>query len=536
MNLGELIAGLKVRPAGRAGADPAVRICDITDDSRTVVPGSLFIARPGTAADGRKFIPDAVKAGAAAVLTDDPGVSIPRGDRVALLVSDDLPIVAAQIAERFYGSPSSRLDLIGITGTNGKTTTAHLVHQILNGVGVRCGLIGTVLIDDGREVAPATLTTPPATELSRTLGVMVENNCSAAVMEVSSHALDQGRVAALSYDIAVFTNLTGDHLDYHGTMEEYAAAKARLFRMLPESGWAIVNAEDGHAGAMLRECRAHVLRCFVDESAQPARKPAPPPPGECRATIRSMTMSGMRVAFAGPWGHFETDLRLVGRHNAMNSLQALAACHAAGVQPQALERQITVAAAPPGRLEPVTAPSDPFAVLVDYAHTDDALRKVLATLRPLLAVRPAGSRQAHPGRLSVVFGCGGDRDATKRPRMGAAAAELADSVIVTSDNPRTERPSEIIDQILSGVPGEERHKVVVDADRSRAIQRAIEHARPGDIVLIAGKGHETEQIMPDGRGGTIRHEFDDRQVAKGALTLRRRMLLVPGGAGGAGRA
>jgi UDP-N-acetylmuramoyl-L-alanyl-D-glutamate--2,6-diaminopimelate ligase len=543
MKLGELIAGLKVRPAGPVDASQAgaVRICDLTDDSRTVVPGSLFIARGGTKDDGRKFVPDAIRAGAVAVLTDDPRVAIPRGSAVAVLVSDDLPIVAAQMAERFYGSPSSKLDLIGITGTNGKTTTAHLVHQILNGVGTRCGLIGTVLIDDGREVAPAILTTPPATELSRTLSVMAESGCAACVMEVSSHALEQARVAALGYDIAVFTNLTGDHLDYHGTMDAYAAAKAMLFEKLPSTGWAIVNAEDPYADRMLASCRAQILRCSVDDARAglaPKRLPPAPPEGECRATIRSMTMSGTQVTFAGPWGRFEVTMRLVGRHNAMNALQALAACHCLGVEAPVLERQIAVAAAPPGRLEPVTGPADPYAVLVDYAHTDDALRKVMETLRPLLDERIAapgarGLRGEHrSGRLCVVFGCGGDRDATKRPRMGAVAAELADTVIVTSDNPRTERPSDIIDQILAGVPGELRQKVSVDADRARAIERAIEGARPGDIILIAGKGHETDQIMPDGRGGTVRHHFDDREAAKLALVQRRRMLLVPGGVAG----
>jgi len=543
MKLGELIAGLAVRPAGRAGAAPGVRVCDITDDSRTVVPGSLFIARGGSKDDGRKFVPDAVRAGAVAVLTDDPDVEVPRSEAVALLISDDLPVVAARMAERFYGSPSSKLDLIGVTGTNGKTTTAHLVHQIMNGVGVRCGLIGTVVIDDGREVAPAMLTTPPATELSRTMAVMVENGCSAAVMEVSSHALDQDRAAGLSFDIAVFTNLTGDHLDYHGTMEEYAAAKAKLFGSLPDTGWAIVNAEDPAAARMLQNCRANVLRCYVDDATAGAGKRAPVEAGvgACRATVRSMTMSGMVVCFAGPWGRFESPVRLVGRHNVMNALQALAACHAAGVQAAALERQIQVAEAPPGRLQPVSEPSDPFAVLVDYAHTDDALRKVMGTLRPLLEHRGPGqgSKPAYDGRLCVVFGCGGDRDASKRPRMGAVAAELADMVIVTSDNPRTERPSDIIDQILGGVPGELRHKVTVDADRARAIQRAVEQSRPGDIVLIAGKGHETDQISPDGRGGTVRQHFDDREVAAAALTLRRRMLLNPvgtGAPGGMGRA
>lgn len=520
MNLGVLIEGLKVRAMPGAGPE-SVRVCDITDDSRTVVPGSLFIARTGTKADGRKFIPDALAAGAVAILTDDPGVALPARAKPPVIIADDVPQIAAQMAERFYGSPSSSLDLIGVTGTNGKTTTAHLVHQILNGAGVRCGLVGTVVIDDGVEVAAATLTTPPATELSRTFGRMVESGCKAAVMETSSHSLDQGRVAALHYDIAVFTNLTGDHLDYHKTMDAYAAAKARLFEMLAGDGWAIVNAEDAGAPRMLRECRARVLRCTVEDgtNARPAVSWEPSDHGHiaCTATIRDLAMNGTRVLFSGPWGKFETTTRLVGRHNVMNALQAVCACHAAGIQPAALERQISVAVAPPGRLEPVTGPGDEFAALVDYAHSDDAMRKVLAALAPL--VRGRGTKNG--GRLTIVFGCGGDRDKSKRPRMGAAAVELADLVYITSDNPRTERPSDIISQILEGVPEEARGKVQIDADRRHAIHRAIDEARAGDILLIAGKGHEPYQIVSDGRGGTVSHHFDDREVARAALAEHR---------------
>ncbi|MBX3377053.1 MAG: UDP-N-acetylmuramoyl-L-alanyl-D-glutamate--2,6-diaminopimelate ligase [Phycisphaeraceae bacterium] len=520
MNLGVLIEGLDVR--GASGVPPAaLRICDITDDSRTVVPGSLFIARAGTKADGRKFVPEAISAGAVAILTDDPGLKLPAKAGAAVVVTADVPRIAAAMAERFYGSPTARLDLVGITGTNGKTTTAHLVHQLLNGAGVRCGLIGTVVIDDGVETAAATLTTPPATELSRTFGRMVEAGCQAAVMEVSSHALDQGRVAALHFDIGVFTNLTGDHLDYHKTMEAYAAAKAKLFEMLPAEGWAVVNVEDAHAPRMLRECRARVMRCRVEDGPGPMVKWGAADDGhmDCRATVREMTMNGTRVVFTGPWGAFETTVRLLGRHNVMNALQAVCAAYAAGVQPVALERNLSAAVAPPGRLEPVTTPADPFAVLVDYAHTDDAMRKVLAAVGPLVKDRGKDGG----GRLSIVFGCGGDRDQSKRARMGAAAAEMADLVYVTSDNPRTERASDIISQILEGIPGEVREagRVMVDADRKRAIQRAIEEARAGDILLIAGKGHETYQIVSDGRGGTISHHFDDREAARAALAQRR---------------
>jgi UDP-N-acetylmuramoyl-L-alanyl-D-glutamate--2,6-diaminopimelate ligase len=516
MELGALIAGLDVRfaEAGEAVTASGVRVCDLTDDSRTVVPGSLFIARGGTKTDGKKFVADALAAGAVAVLTDDQGLRV-RGDRRApVLHSADLPRAASAMAERFYGNPSRKLTLIGVTGTNGKTTTAHLVHQIMNGAGVRCGLIGTVVIDDGREVGEASMTTPPATELSRTFGTMVEAGCGAAVMETSSHALDQGRVAALSYRVGVFTNLTGDHLDYHGTMEAYGAAKARLFGMLPADGWAVVNAEDPGAAQMAQGCRARVLGCRVAVGAGAPAMQLGARAEECCATVLAMSMAGTRVVFEGPWGRFEATIRLVGRHNTMNALQAVAACFAAGVPAGVLERQIATAVPPPGRLEPVTTARDSFAVFVDYAHTDDALRKVLATVGPLVN-RDAG------GRLAVVFGCGGDRDRTKRPRMGAAAAEMADLVYVTSDNPRSERPSDIIDEILRGIPEEARGKVSVDADRRQAIVRAMGNARGGDVVVIAGKGHETYQISSDGKGGLVTRHFDDREVARAALVERK---------------
>ncbi len=506
MDLAELLAGLEVTLAPGSSAPAGVRVCDVTDDSRTVVPGSLFVARRGLASDGRGFIPEAVASGAVAVLTDAPPAGGGEAGGVPVVVARDIAAAAAAIAERFYGNPTGRLTLVGVTGTNGKTTTAHLVHQALNDAGVRCGLIGTVVVDDGREVAPASLTTPPAVELSRTFATMVECGCRAGVMEVSSHALAQGRAAALEFDAAVFTNLTGDHLDYHGTMEAYGAAKARLFGMLTPDGWAIVNEEDPWAERMLRACRARVLRCSIGPAARAGRGVA---------IVRSMGMSGSGVVMAGPWGEVEATIRVPGRHNVMNALQAFAACHlAGGIEAGVLGAALSRAGAPPGRLEPVTPHGHPFTVLVDYAHTDDAIRKALGAIAPLMPVRgPDGSR------LVIVFGCGGDRDPTKRPRMGAAAVELADVVHVTSDNPRREDPRAIIDAILAGVPGELRHKLRIEPDRRGAIEAAIADARAGDVILIAGKGHEDYQILPDGRGGTYRVHFDDREVARAALGL-----------------
>ena len=501
MRLDQLIAGMDVRVEG----DPAVEIRGITDDSRRVEPGFLFIARRGSKADGSVYVPEATGAGAVAVLGTAGQVS---AGVATVFANEPIEPVAARLSERLHGDPTSRLTLIGVTGTNGKTTTAHLIHQMLSGDGRACGLIGTVRIDDGVRATDASLTTPPAAELSEIFARMVGAGCGAAVMEVSSHALHQGRVAALAFDVGIFTNLTGDHLDYHGTMGEYAAAKAQLFAMLPPEGVAIVNAEDPAAGRMLgANCRAGVMWCWVSDSVAPARLVS----GECRAAVRSMTTTGTAATFTGPWGAFNADLRLVGRHNVMNALQAVAACHAAGLRVDELARRLSAAEAPPGRLEPVTGPGDPFTVLVDYAHSDDALRKVLGALRPLVQTG---------GRLRVVFGCGGDRDRTKRPRMGAAAAELADDVYITSDNPRTERPRAIIDEILAGVDRRRLASVTVDEDRRTAIRRALDDATSGDLVLIAGKGHETCQIIPDGSRGTVRLQFDDRVEARAALARR----------------
>lgn len=539
MMLSELFAGEPVRRMDGGGD---VRVCDLTEDSRTVVPGSLFVARRGATDDGSRYAAQAVAAGAVAVLTDNPDLRLDAPHRPALLHATDLPGVCARVAERFYGGAGSKLAVLGVTGTNGKTTTAWLIHQILNDAGVRCGLIGTVAVDDGVELARAEWTTPPSIELSRTLGVMLDAGCRACVMEVSSHALDQQRVAAVSFQVGVFTNLTGDHLDYHGTMERYADAKARLFEMLPQRGTAVVNAGDTWAGRMTRDCRASVVRCLGPgvpgaEAARSDRDPlAGGDAGAWRVEVTRASMDGMVLRLRGAWRGqsgarvetLEVRTRLVGAFNAMNALQAAAACHALGVPAEAIVRALERASAPPGRLEPVTPPGAPFAVLVDYAHTDDALRKALQALRPLL---PAD------GRLRVVFGCGGDRDRSKRPRMGQAAAELADHAVLTSDNPRTEEPGGIIAEVIAGVPAALRAKVAVEPDRARAIAAAVRAARRGDAVLIAGKGHEREQILPDGRGGTVRLPFDDREHARRALAGCVPGLapaeVKPAGAGGA---
>ena len=527
MLVGDLISGFPITPGTPAAhAMRAVRICDVTEDSRTVQPGSLFIARRGEKNDGRQFVPAAVKAGAVAILTDDPGLAVPKvhtgHDSVAILRTTDLPLATAQIGERFYGEPSSKLAVLGVTGTNGKTTTTFLIHQMLNLLGVRCGLMGTVHIDDGTEVAPAALTTAPALEISRTLARMHEAGCAAAVLEVSSHALHQRRVGAITFAGAAFTNLTGDHLDYHKTMDEYAAAKAMLFESLAPQAAAVVNAGDPAHARMIRDCKARVVRCLPTMKAEVPREALAP--GECRATIRAMGHSHTDVLLAGSWGVNEVRLPLVGAFNVMNALQAAALIHATlgsgGVSFADIARVLAKVKAPPGRLEPVTAPSAEIAVFVDYAHSDDALRTVLTTTREAMSGAPGTEKGG--GELWCVFGCGGDRDRSKRPRMGKVAAALSDFVIVTSDNPRTEQARAIIGEIIDGIPAEAQVRVRIEPDREAAIQMAIGAAPAGSVIVIAGKGHEDYQILPDPArpGQTVSRHFDDREVARGALKKR----------------
>lgn len=507
MDLHELIDGL---PIEAVAAPAGVRVGDLTEDSRTVLPGSMFIARPGLSSDGRRYINQAIDDGAVAILTDPETARSLVAAGVAVLASDDLPLACALLAERFFGNPSAGLRLAGVTGTNGKTTVAHMVHGLLNAAGHRCGLIGTVTIDDGREVAHAEMTTLPAIELSRTLASMVEHGCTCAVMEVSSHALDQRRAAGLSFDAGVFTTLGSDHLDYHGTLESYAAAKARLFELLPESAVAIVNADDPAHERMLERCRSGVVRC--SKSA-----------GDATVRITERSIDGITVAIEGPFGSLAADVPMTGDHNAMNLLQAACVAHALGASGQELRASIGSATPPPGRLEPVrVADESDISVFVDFAHTPDALQSTLSALRESIRV------SARRGRLCVVFGCGGDRDTTKRPVMGDIAARLADRVVLTSDNPRSERPSEIISQIIAGMPPAGREAVLVHAERERAIEAAIVDAQPGDVVVIAGKGHERRQISAEG----VR-AFDDRQQAADALRRRAEALAgAPGSAAG----
>ncbi|MCC6680047.1 MAG: UDP-N-acetylmuramoyl-L-alanyl-D-glutamate--2,6-diaminopimelate ligase [Phycisphaeraceae bacterium] len=498
MTLSELTAGLHVR---LSRGDGQTVVSDLVDDSRQASVGCAFVARPGSQADGRRYVEDAIRRGAAAVIE-----------------ADQMSVVG-ELAERFFGRPGSRLKLIGVTGTKGKSTICFLIQHLLKAAGMPCGLIGTVIIDDGADRRPAELTTPGPIDFSRYLARMVANGCQAAACEVSSHALHQGRTSHLRFTSAVFTNLTGDHLDYHGTMQEYAEAKAKLFDALDADACAVINRDDAYAKRMARGCKAPVVWTTVggmtDGGASSAAKRLA---GElarpyCLAAIHELTGERSEVTFIGPWGAVDAALPLVGKHNVSNALQAIAASHSitdvSSILPQAL------AACPqvPGRLERVEVQgrTDLPVVFVDYAHTHDALKNVLEALRP--SVR---------GRLICMFGCGGDRDRSKRPKMAAVACELADVVIVTSDNPRREDPDAIIADIMQGAAGK---SVIVQRDRAAAIRQAIEMAKADDTVLLAGKGHEDYQIIADSAaaGGTRKIHFDDREHAAAALAKWGRM-------------
>jgi UDP-N-acetylmuramoyl-L-alanyl-D-glutamate--2,6-diaminopimelate ligase len=458
----------------------------IADDSRKVIPGTLFVARK----DDPSFVVDAVARGAVAVVAP-PGMPVPAGTPVARATNASL--ATAELAHAFHGFPARGMRVAGVTGTNGKTTIAFLLQQCMAQAAQRFGLIGTVQIDDGARTVTSELTTPGAIELAGLLARMRDNGCVGVSMETSSHALHQDRVAGIDFAVGIFTNLSGDHLDYHGTMEAYAAAKARLFEGLAPGATAIVNADDPAYARMVRDCRARILRCGFAGGAGL----------DARVSVLEARLGSMRVRLDGPWGEVAARLPMMGRHNCMNALQAVAGAWALGVDRAALEGAMARASAPPGRLEPVTDPDAPFAVMVDYAHTDDALMNVLRAVRPAL---PDG------GRLIVVFGCGGDRDRTKRPRMANVACEFADAIVITSDNPRTEDPAAIIAEIEAGVPPHRADRVTRVVDRREAIRAAVQMARAGDAVVIAGKGHENHQIV-----GTVKRPFDDRVVAREAL-------------------
>jgi UDP-N-acetylmuramoyl-L-alanyl-D-glutamate--2,6-diaminopimelate ligase len=475
----------RVMPDVPAGAGE-IEISRLAYDNRLAEPGTLFFCVPGFTRDGHDFAPDAIARGAVALVVERPlGLGIPEV-RVA-----SVRAAMALASAAFYGDPTADLQAVGVTGTNGKTTTAFLVHALLEADGRQTGLLGTVKSVIGGAERPVERTTPEAIDLQRTFREMLDAGDVACAMEVSSHAMELHRADAIHFAAAIFTNLTQDHLDFHGTMEEYYAAKRRLF----EPGRArhsVVNVDDPYGARLAAELgRVGPIATFaVDRDAT------------YRAADLRTDLSGSRFTVQGPDGFVELSSPLPGRFNVYNVLGALAAVRALGVPIDTAARAIETAGSVPGRFQPVDAGQE-FAVLVDYAHTPDSLENVLQAARGLLTAAGQG------GRLHVVFGCGGDRDRGKRPLMGEIAARLADRVIVTSDNPRSEDPEAIVREILTGAGNGVEH----DVDRRSAIATAIATAQPGDVVVIAGKGHEQGQEFEGGR----KIPFDDVTVARDAL-------------------
>lgn len=457
-----------------------IEIDRITCDSRSVRPNDMFIAFRGYAMDGSRFINDAIANGAGIILAEK---DFAAPANVKKILIDDSRLALPIIADNFYGHPSGKLKNIGVTGTNGKTTITYIIENILKCAGEASGVIGTINYRIKDKIIPAKNTTPGPLELQAMLAGMVEQSVGFAVMEVSSHSLDQHRVDGVLFDTAVFTNITSEHLDYHKTPENYLKAKIKLFDKLKTNGVAILNNDDKKVAALKKSIKNKVLTYGIREKADVT----------CKDPKLSLDGSGFIVT--APGVSFKVNTKLIGLHNVSNILAAISACIALGIDPKAIEKGVNTARFAPGRLEPVNE-AQPFKVFVDYAHTEDALRNVLGLLK--------GTAEK---RIITVFGCGGNRDRTKRPLMGIAACELSDRAVITSDNPRFEDPTVIIGEIESGIKGKcSNYDIVID--RREAIGRAFELASPGDVVLIAGKGHEDYQIIKD---DVI--AFDDRVVA-----------------------
>jgi len=465
--------------------DGDAEVQNVQVDSRLCGAGSCFVALRGTAQDGHSHIPAAVAAGCAAVVCEDAS-GVPDG--LACAVVSDTHAAAGRLAQAIRGWPARRLTAIAVTGTNGKTTVAHLINSVLDDCGFKPAILGTIEYRTGARTVPSGTTTPGAVALAEMTTEMVETGRTHLVMEVSSHALDQGRAAGLSFQVAVFTNLSGDHLDYHGTMDNYLQAKRKLFECLAPQARAVINRDDTAGEDMAAASEAAVLWYGLNPAA------------DLWARIDRIDSTGTQFTMLYGGREIPVTTPLIGRHNVYNCLAAAGACASVGVELPAVANMLAKASCIPGRLQRVNADA-PYQVFVDYAHTDDALANVLGSLRPVAE-----------GEIIVVFGCGGDRDRTKRPRMARVAQDMADCVVITSDNPRSEDPLAIIDEITSGLNESDRARCLVEPDRRKAIRLAIEKAMPGDMVLIAGKGHENYQVI-----GHERVHFDDVEEAEGAI-------------------
>lgn len=487
MKVSALFADMEVAVSGGD-----VEVSSLEYDSRRVQPGSLFAAWPGTASDGHDFIPSALKSGARCILCQRP-VETGEATRV---VAQNVRLTFARAARRYYRDPAASLRTVGITGTNGKTTTAHLVAGILEAAGDRVGVLGTLGLSFAEQNQATQLTTPESVDLVRLLAELCNASATALCMEVSSHALSQHRVAVVRFDVAVFLNLTLDHLDYHGSLEAYFEAKSQLLHLLKAGGRAVVNVDD----PWMKRLAGEGVTTFSSADGNQG--------ADVRLCSAELSSKGTTLTADTPLGRVTLFSPLVGRFNIENLLAAVAVGVALGIKWETIAAGLAQVAHVPGRLERVSGPGQPL-VLVDYAHTPDALAKALASVREVCA-----------GRLLCVFGCGGDRDRHKRPLMGAKVAAGADWAVLTSDNPRTEDAAVIAEEVRPGLEGAgckrsdsaAQHGYRIVLDRADAIRTALLEAGPEDAVLVAGKGHEDYQIV-----GTEKRPFDDREVARSVL-------------------
>ena len=460
------------------------KISAIETDSRKCTPGCLFVAVEGNAVDGHKFIPKAIESGARTIVYQNDG-AFERQEGITYVKVESSRKALAALASEYYDNPSSKLNLVGVTGTNGKTTTATLLYRLFTSMGYACGLISTIANYVGEKRYHTEHTTPDPLELNALLAQMVNEGCAYCFMEVSSHAVSQDRIAGLTFKGGIFSNLTHDHLDYHKTFDNYRDCKKAFFDGLPKDAFALVNIDDANGEVMVQNCKAHIYRYSCKKMAD----------FKCR--LLEETMDGMQLVIDG----VQVWTRFIGAHNAYNLLAVYSTAILLGADKDETLTRLSAMKAVDGRLEYIKG-GDNITAVVDYAHTPDALENVLKTLKAA----------ACGEYLICVFGCGGDRDKTKRPEMGQIAAKYADRVVVTSDNPRTEQPEDIINDIKAGMDTAARAKSVFITDRAEAIRSAILFAPAGAVILVAGKGHEDYQII-----GTVKHHFDDKEVIAGVF-------------------
>jgi UDP-N-acetylmuramoyl-L-alanyl-D-glutamate--2,6-diaminopimelate ligase len=502
MTLSKLLTGITVSKIfqtmyGQMVTTQDIEIRQVQYDSRKVQNGDLFIAIRGNEQDGHLFISDAIQKGAKAVVVENDAIlsdSFFMHNGVMKIVVPNSRVALAAISANYYSHPTDRLKVIGVTGTNGKTTTSHLIRSLLEEHGLKTGILGTIEYNLGKENISATHTTPESLELNQFFSTMVVNSCSAAVMEVSSHALHQHRVNGIQFEAGVFTNLTQDHLDYHLSMENYFQAKKILFDNLNQSSWAIVNIDDDWGKQIANASSAKKMSYGLQKSA------------DVNAKNIQLSMSGVEFTVRYVNNTIDIVSPLVGRFNVYNLLAAFATGVALGIPISTIQKTFKKIQPVRGRFEQIVSPNG-WTAIIDYAHTPDALEKALKTIHDVF-------NSTQRGRIITIFGCGGNRDRKKRPQMGRIAAELSDITIVTSDNPRNEDPNTIIDEVMTGVkPGA---NVLRESDREAAINKALKMAQSNDVILIAGKGHEDYQVI-----GNKKIHFDDKEIVKEFLQAHR---------------